>query len=56
MLKSVVPRDLAPRQMFRFYHRLGTIDTTLWSDIFYDHAEIILRTMKEENMQGQVDP
>ena len=56
MLKNVVSGDLAPHQMFRFYHEFGITDTTSWSDLSYDRAEIILRTMKEEIMQGQVDP
>ena len=56
MFKSVVFGDLMSHQMFRFYHDLGLTDTTSWSDISYDRVEIILRTMKEEIMQGQVDP
>ena len=56
MLKSVVLGDLAPYHMFRFYHEFGITDTTSWSDFSYDRAEIILRTMKKVNMQGQVDP
>ena len=56
MLKNAVSGDLAPHQMFRFYHEFGIIDTTSWSDLSYDHAEIILRTMKEEAMSGQIDP
>ena len=56
MLKSVEPGDLESHQMFRFYHEFGITDTTLWSDLSYDRAEIILRMMKEENIQWQVDP
>ena len=56
MLKSTVSGDLAPHQMFRFYYEFGITDTTSWSDLSYDRAEIILRTMKEEAMQRQVDP
>ena len=56
MLKNAVSGDLAPHQMFRFYHEFGITDTTSWSDLSYDHAEIILRTMKEEAMSGQIDP
>ena len=55
MLKSVVSGDLAPHQMFRFYHEFGITDTTSWSDHSYDRAEIILHMMKEEIMRGQVD-
>ena len=55
MLKSVVSGDLAPHQMFRFYHKFGITDTTSWSDLSYDRTEIILCTMKEVIMQGQVN-
>ena len=50
MLKNVVYGDLAPQQMFRFYHEFGITDTTSWFDLSYDRAEIILRMMKEEIM------
>jgi hypothetical protein len=56
LLKAVVPRDLAPYQMFRFYHEFGITETATWSDLSYDRAEIILRTMKEQNNKAQVDP
>ena len=55
MLKNVVSWDLAPHQMFRFYHEFGITETTSWLDLSYDRAEIILRTMKEQNMQGHDD-
>ena len=55
MLKSVVSGDLAPHQMFKFYNEFGLTDTSSWSDLSYDRAEIILRTMKEKNMQGHDD-
>ena len=55
LFKTVVPWGLTPHQMFRFYHEFGIIDTTTWSDLSYDRAESILRTMKEENIQVQVD-
>ena len=32
LLKTVVFWDLAPHQMFRFYHEFGITDTTTWSD------------------------
>ena len=56
MLKNAISGDLAPHQMFRFYHEFGITDTTSWSDLSYDRAEIILRTMKEEATQGHVNP
>ena len=55
MLKNIVSDDLAPHQMFMFYHEFGITDTTSWSDLSYDRAEIILCTMKEEIMQGKID-
>ena len=56
MLKSVVSVDLTPHHMFRFYHEFYKTDTTSRSDLSYDRAKIILRTIKEENMQGQINP
>ena len=56
MFKNVVYEDLASHQMFRFNHEFGITDTASWSDLSYDRAEIILRTTKEEIMQGQIDP
>ena len=56
LLKTVVPGDLPPHQMFRFYHEFSKTDTTTWSDLSYDYVESILRKMKEKNIQAQVDP
>ena len=56
LLKTVVPGDLAPHQIFRFYHEFGITDTTTWSDLPYNHAESILRAMKEKIIQAQIDP
>ena len=55
LLKTVVFGDLAPHQIFRFYNEFGITDTTIWSDLSYDRAESILRAIKEENMQIQMD-
>jgi hypothetical protein len=56
LFKAVVPGDLASHQMFRFDHEFGITDTATWSDIAYNRAEFILRTIKEQNNNAQVDP
>ena len=47
LLKTVVPRDLGA-----LYHEFGITDITTLSDLSYDQAESILRTMKEEKHSG----
>jgi hypothetical protein len=56
LLKAVIPIELAPHQMFRFYHEFGITNTATWSDLSYDRVESILRAMKEHNNKAQVDP
>ena len=56
LLKTIVPGDLPLHQMFHFYHEFSITDTITWSDLSYDRTESILRKMKEENIQAQVDP
>ena len=48
-LKNVVSGDLAPHQMFRFFHEFGITETTSWSDLSYDRAEIITHDEKGEH-------
>jgi hypothetical protein len=54
LLKVVVPIELAPHQMFRFYHEFGITDTATWSDLSYDPAESILRAIKEQKNKAHV--
>lgn len=56
LLKTVVFGDLAPHQMFRFYHEFGITYLTTWSNLSFDPAISIFSAMKAEDIQIQIDP
>ena len=45
MVENHVRGDLAPYQMFRFYHDFGVKDTTTWGDLSFEEAKVILKTI-----------
>ena len=48
MLKNHVTGDLAPFQMFRFYNDFGVKDITIWEDLSFEEAEVLLKTMASQ--------
>ena len=49
MLKNHVRGDLTPYQMFQFYHDFGVKDNTIWADLSFEEAEVLLKTMASQH-------
>ena len=48
MLKNHVTGDLALFQMFRFYNDFGVKDNTMWGDLSFQEAEVLLKTIASQ--------